>query len=234
MNRLGLLLSLLLLSTSVFAAPAFDKRGQFRRSVPQIRDPRGETNAQRFARGLPPLPPRVRGTRTGTAKRTVPSDTPSVASVLGGKIVVRSSSGEVGVLQYSSSHGQYIPGSGSSGASFTFAGKSFQDDSTDYYLAGLIDPQTSLEPDNGNFAILGGAKPDGTSTISGKDYQSTIWSVDASTGKVTASWVNQDGSSLPEVSIAWDPVSSDIYLTDDFDGSKSKYPEAQLVTFSYA
>ncbi|KAF8241131.1 fungal hydrophobin [Tricholoma matsutake] len=35
--------------------------------------PEGETNASRFARGLPPLPPRRRSTHVAAAKRSAPS-----------------------------------------------------------------------------------------------------------------------------------------------------------------
>ncbi|KAF8316017.1 uncharacterized protein EI90DRAFT_294507 [Cantharellus anzutake] len=53
----GAALFLFLFTASVFAFP-FPQRKVLRRLAPQLRDPiHGETNAQRLARGLPPLPP---------------------------------------------------------------------------------------------------------------------------------------------------------------------------------
>ncbi|KAF8337965.1 uncharacterized protein EI90DRAFT_2525187 [Cantharellus anzutake] len=55
MFRRAALFLLLLFTASVFPFP---QRQVLRRLAPQLRDPvHGETNAKRFAKGLPPLPP---------------------------------------------------------------------------------------------------------------------------------------------------------------------------------
>ncbi|KAF8330597.1 uncharacterized protein EI90DRAFT_1141781 [Cantharellus anzutake] len=84
-------LSLLLFTAFVFAV----QERELRRLAPRLRDPVHEdTNAKRFARGLPPLPPRrnIEASRTDAARRSLPSDT----QIWSGKIKVSSVKDTIG------------------------------------------------------------------------------------------------------------------------------------------
>jgi len=231
-NRVALLFSFLLLSTSVFAAPTFDKRSQLRRD-----SSRGETNAQRFARGLPPLAPvwKARGSRTFAAKRTVPSNIPSVDTALTtGTITVSNSQGVIGALQFV--NGYYIV-SNEDPAAFSNTGANFYDAATGYYLAGLITPYTNLESDASTYATLGGSpstgggvppQSDGTASIPDTSYESAIWST---SNGVSPTWVNYDYTT-PEVTLV--SFANDVYITADVDGFTGTHPGAEVVTFAFS
>jgi hypothetical protein len=207
-----------------------------------------DTNAERFSRGLPPLPPVRRGSSTETARRSTTSDTQSFK----GKIKVNSAvdHNTLGFLQLSDD--RYIVGPANSPDQFSAtlfkhgvtANVNFFD--TDApgshpFLAGLVSPGLELFPSNRNAAIVGGApkqtspgstpQSGGDASISGFEYETAIWNYSPSPPTLTASWVNHDGSQLP-VSIVWDPVGKTVYLTANPADFILNHPGSQVVEFS--
>jgi len=251
LNRVVALLVFLLLTTSVFAVPNVGRPSdQLRRTAPQVRNPfTGETNAKRLARGLPPLPPVRRGSKTDTAKRSTTSNTVSISNTIQ---VTAAGGGTIGFLQLDGAQTQYIVGSASSPSTFTATvfntgvttDVTFTDtgaSASHPFLAGLIAPGVELQSTNTNSAILGdapvqtaaGSTPQsgGSPSIPGTDYETAIWSYDSTSKAITPSWVNNDGTS-PAVSIVWDPVGATIHLTANPSGVILSHPGSVEVEFT--
>ncbi|KAF8324545.1 uncharacterized protein EI90DRAFT_3075014 [Cantharellus anzutake] len=245
---------LLLFTASVFAFPAH--RRELRRLAPQLRDPvHGETNAKRFANGLPPLPPawrrNIRASRTDAAKRAQGSGTTTWSGRI--KVTGASGGGALGYLTLTSAQDRYIVGKASSADTFTATlfqsgitqSVSFKDTnapSSHPYLAGLVSPGSPLRTTNQNFATLGDSvqtSPNSTPqsgggvSIAGDEYETAIWDYDASSQNIAPKWVNHD-SSTPAISILWDATGQAIYLTANPTGVTSAHPGSQIVTLSLA
>jgi hypothetical protein len=210
-----------------------------------------DTNAERFSRGLPPLPPVRRGSATETAEKSTTSDTRSFK----GKIKVTSvlDHNTIGFLQLSGTQDRYIVGSASTADQFSATlfkhGVTASVDFTDTdapashpFLAGLIRPGDELSPSNLNAAVVGGApvktaagstpQSGGAVSIPGAQYETAIWDFSPSPPTLTASWVNHDGSQ-PTVWIVWDPSpSATLYLTANPVPFLANHPGSQLVELS--
>jgi len=210
----------------------------------------GETNAKRFARGLPPLPPARRASTTESAKRSTTSDTKAFK----GKIKVTSvvDHNTIGFLQLSGSQDRYIVDSASSANQFSATlfkqgvtnNVNFVDGdapASHNFLAGLISPGVELLTSNSNAAIVGdapvqtapGATPQsgGSVSIPGSEYETAIWNYSPSPPTLTASWVNHNGGH-PAISIVWDPVGKTLYLTANPAAVILNHPGSQTVELS--
>jgi len=209
----------------------------------------GETNAKRFARGLPPLPPMRRASLTESAKRSTTSDTETFK----GKIKVNSavSQSTIGFLTLSNSQDRYIvdPNSANQFTSTVFkqgvtANAIFHDNNapaSHAFLAGLISPGLELLTSNSNVAIVGdapaqtspGSTPQsgGSVSIPGSEYETAIWNYVASPPTLTASWVNHDGSQ-PAISIVWDSAAQSLYLTANPAAVILNHPGSEVVELS--
>jgi len=251
LHRALALFTLLLLTTSVFAVPTLGHRNdQLRRPAPQLRNSvTGETNAKRLARGLPPLPPAKRASGTDTAKRSTTSQTVSKH----GNIKATDTDGNtVGYLALTGTFNNlwyHVVSTADTSATFNTVvyssgittGASLQDPRPNMYLAGLNHPGVELLPSNKDSAIVGfspltsfGSVPQttGQPSIAGDEYESAIWTIDASTWAISPTWVNQDNSS-PPMTLLWDPTATQFYITANPHGVMSKCPEAYVVTFSF-
>jgi hypothetical protein len=210
----------------------------------------GDTNAKRFARGLPPLPPVRRASGTETARRATTSDTQTFK----GKIKVSSvlDHHTIGFLQLSANEDRYIVGSASTEHQFsaTFfkqgvtASVNFFDNdapASHPFLAGLISPGLELLVSNTNFAVVGdapvqtspGSTPQsgGSVSIPGSQYETAIWNYSPSPPTLTASWVNHDGSK-PIIFIVWDTVRQTLYLTANPAAVIRDHPGSEVVELS--
>ncbi|KAF8334886.1 uncharacterized protein EI90DRAFT_371568 [Cantharellus anzutake] len=210
----GAALFLFLFTASVFAFP-FPQRKVLRRLAPQLRDPiHGETNAQRLARGLPPLPParrwNIEASPTETAKRAQGSDT----YYWSGKIQINSTQGgkSLGYLEFI--NGWYSIGAEANGDTFSASfhkngisqSVSFRSNSNGHpYLAGLVDPGVALGTGKGTYAFLGTSsvptqandtpQSDGVVSSSGKHFLTAFWQYDPTTSIITATgWADNNTS----------------------------------------
>jgi len=228
-------------SSLVFGTPQLPTR-----VVRQLAQPvrYGDTNAKRFARGLPPLPPVRRASRTDSARRSTTSDTEPFC----GKIKVSSVQDQstIGFLQLSDDRDRYIAGPASSATKFSATvskqsvtyGVSFHDDNAPLFLAGLISPGVELLLTNSNAAIIGGTQVQttpgstphsgGPVSIPGSEYETAIWKYSASPPSLSPSWVDHDGNS-PPISIVWDPVGKTLYLTANPTLVKQNHPGSETV-----
>ncbi|KAF8314584.1 uncharacterized protein EI90DRAFT_3090038 [Cantharellus anzutake] len=237
---------LLLFTASVFAFPAH--RRELRRLAPQLRDPvHGETNAKRFANGLPPLPPawrrNIRASRTDAAKRAQGSGTTTwsgrikVTGASGGGALVGAFLSLLGLIN------SYIVGKASSADTFTATlfqsgitqSVSFKDTnapSSHPYLAGLVSPGSPLRTTNQNFATLGDSvqtSPNSTPqsgggvSIAGDEYETAIWDYDASSQNIAPKWVNHDSSEHASDLNLVDATGQAIYLTANPTGVTSAH-----------
>jgi len=251
LHRVLIFVSFLLLTTSIFALPAVEKRGgELRRRAPLIRNPDYvDTNAKRLARGLGPLPPvrRLKGSGTDTAKRTQNSQTVQKR----GKIRVTDPNEKttLGYLTLTDTADRYVLGSVEEDAD-PFSATVFKrgittevnwlDPKPGQYLAGVLPPGEDLGTSNPNIAIVGfsdptpqGASPQsgGKVSIAGYSYESAIWSFDPSCNGINATWVNSDWTTVP-LTIFWGSSEETFYLTGDPTDFKDNTPDATLVTFS--
>jgi hypothetical protein len=183
------------------------------------------TNAKRFAAGLPPLPPvrRLVGSKVDTARRQTPSFIPQV-----GKIEVRDASGKsLGWLGKKLDNGHFTLTNGNGNADIFTANLgitgttypvNFKESTTDKYLAGLLSPGTTLTPTSG-FATLGlssqvpfGAPQVNNPSIDDDPSETAIWLYDSSTKSVTAIWINQSS-----------PRSIPLFIWHDSDNKKDAF-----------
>lgn len=252
LNRVLSLLFFFLLSTSVFAIPTVDRpSNRLRRTAPQVRNPfTGETNAKRLARGLPPMPPVRRASKTDTAKRSTTSNTVSKSHRIKVSSVVDHNT--IGFLVLTGAQDRYIVGDAS--IAHTFSATVFSTGITTdvswtdsgapashQLLAGLISPGVELLSSNSNAAIFGdapvqtapGSTPQsgGSASIPGSEYETAIWSYDSTSNGISPSWVNHGGSS-PAVAIVWDPVGQTLYLTANPSAVILNHPGSQTVEFA--
>jgi len=237
-------------SSFVFGNPEPIPSSPVIRQLSRRRLVNGETNAKRFSRGLPPLPPVRRGSTTDSARRSTTSD----ISPFSGKIKVNSIDDHhtIGFLQLSGSQDRYIVDSASSADQFSAtlfnhgvtANADFQDTNapaSHQFLAGLISPGIELLASNGNVAIVGdapaqtspGSTPQsgGSVSIPNNEYETAIWNYTPSPPTLIPSWVNHDGSQ-PAISVIWDPVGQTLYLTANPAAVILNHPGSQAVELS--
>ncbi|KAI9440890.1 hypothetical protein H4582DRAFT_1503589 [Lactarius indigo] len=153
-----------------------------------------ETNAQRFARGLPPLPP-VKRSPTETAKRRQVSQQPSSPTT--GRLEVRQIDGGA-VLGHVSND----PNRGPIGLNLNAdPNPAYSDLTVEFSGSDLL----SQDPDFNDPYYIGGSgtdilSPQNTNTIqfinvhAGPD--SEIWSLDTISGALNATWTNTDATKV--------------------------------------
>ncbi|RPD54474.1 hypothetical protein L226DRAFT_596755 [Lentinus tigrinus ALCF2SS1-7] len=202
------------------------------------------TNAERLARGLGPARPRrlYSGTRTNAA-RAVPSG--SAGTTLRGVIKFVKSDGSV--FGYMGANGYSSGINGADTYSYTIptpatAVVGFTDvTNTAYRLAAFASSDKHLGPGYGTVvyleSIVSGATPAGSGPVSSEGIgyfggvgETTIFSVDPNTGKVTIQWVNSDGSVVnPSIYVS----GSTIFLTGDLAAVTSNTDSYTLVDMYY-
>jgi len=181
---------------------------------------RGLTNAQRFARGLPPAPPkRLFGSRIESARRSSVSTTPG--QTVTGTIQLTAGSttyylGPDGLVTTSSGFAQpfqYVDPASSSTLVVLEAMNSL-DEPLGVYLAFGSAETSSLSSDNDNYVSLvgattltsGGSAPaaitlDGGGSTFG---ETTVFMIDPTTGYITTTWVNAGPVTATEITLATD------------------------------
>ncbi|THH17776.1 hypothetical protein EW146_g3108 [Bondarzewia mesenterica] len=161
------------------------------------------TNAERLRKRMPPLPPVRRAPTPAGARRGVPSPSPSPSPVkFSGTIQVRSNGSTVGSIKKDSP----------TGVNFG----SPDNDLTVKFVNG------ALQATNANFFVGGsGSKPIGPGSPNSVAFAAvqqgptaSIWSLDSSTGNLTAQWTNPDGSK-PPTTIAFDIRDNILLFTGD-------------------
>ncbi|KAI0065505.1 hypothetical protein BV25DRAFT_1836303 [Artomyces pyxidatus] len=161
------------------------------------------TNADRLRRGQPPLPP----TRRATAKRQAPS--PSSPQSISGRIQVRDATGlnTLGYIQNTVSGPTGIKFSGSENdLEVLYVG-------AELVAYSAIFPSPFLIGASGS-ALLSVGSAAAIPFINVDESISAIWSLDVTTGALTATWKNIDGSILNPV-FAYDSVQDKLFLTGD-------------------
>ncbi|KAL1674042.1 hypothetical protein EV122DRAFT_254766 [Schizophyllum commune] len=193
-----------------------------------------ETNAQRFARGLPPLAPvNLRRTSTGTdsAEHGHPSAKPPVA--YSGHLQVRNAAdGSVlGYLSTSSLFGIDYAGGDHLAVSFTTSGgyKPFDLLATNAkFTPSYIGAGGNPTLAKGSSATLGfsnvGQTPAGSKPVKHGDsyYESAIWTFNPQTKQFTAHYVNPDGSK-PKTQLAYDAHANGLFFVGDLDAYNKEF-----------
>jgi len=172
-----------------------------------------ETNAGRFARGLPPLAP-VRRTRTGTAKRTQPSSV-DTEHPQAWRIEARQASDGTTV--------GYVA-SDPSGSQLNLLDK-HKDASNEVirveYSGSSLYTKHSKSPNpfyvgcSGTLPLAVGSPNVLQLTGVESGPSAAIWNVDPSTSELTATWINPDNSQVQPF-FAYDPEQDALFLTGDF------------------
>ncbi|KAJ7084710.1 hypothetical protein C8R44DRAFT_821902 [Mycena epipterygia] len=213
-----------------------------------------DTNAQRLARGLGPLPPRHRSRRAAMARRsagvpvatsgTIQVSLASTGSVLGfisqasgfNHFGVSADSTQALDFQFSvdstvtSSAGINIVASSTYAATWPYIGgivgaaNSNADLSSGSFNYAFIQG-TSLTPDDSPPAAVSNSYP------AVKQSESAIWNYDATTGAITAQWVNIDGST-PATSIMYVSGSNALVATGDATVFAAAFSGSEAVTFT--
>jgi hypothetical protein len=207
-----------------------------------------DTNAKRFAAGLPPLPPAKRWMPTSTGSSPKPST--SLFPISGVIKVSNDKHDLLGYLSKDLQNGHFVLTQHLSDADkFSTSVQSFgktsrisllDTNSKDgLYLAGIIDQGVYLSPNSATFAILGdskktmpGAPPQsGTSpTIPGLS-ETSIWTFDQYSHCLDPQWINPDYST-PYTVILYDWKAQEFLLTGSPDYVRSIRHDAWPVKFS--
>ena len=177
------------------------------------------------------------------------------ATTISGDIKVTSvvNQNTIGFLQLTGPQDRYIVGSSASADTFQLnvftvgitTGVSPMDTNAPAshpFLAGLIAPGVELLTSNSNAAIIGdapvttapGSTPQsgGSVSIPGSEYETAIWTFNASTETLGPGWVNHSGSQ-PAMSLVWDPVGQTLYLTANPAAVILNHPGAQSVNLTF-
>ncbi|KAJ3879642.1 hypothetical protein F5051DRAFT_438581 [Lentinula edodes] len=227
-------LSLILaIATTSLASPGPFVSRRF--ASPTIRD--ASTNAERFSRGMNPLPPRTLYNPT-RVRRSFPSSSPTLVA----KIVVsnKDSGATLGYMRgatvntatYATTFSFRNPSSASdlvelndysSGQHYVFAA----------YLNGYyVGPNSynSLLLATTTLSTPAGSEQEPDYTKGPTEYsESTVWSINPDTGIVTAYWVNSDGSQdqvffLSYTTTVGAGTSTSLVFTGDVAAFKAEYP----------
>jgi hypothetical protein len=233
----------------VLAQAAADSANEPSSTVPAV-VPRSWTNAQRFARGLPPKPPHRRSAARRHAAAPVPSGTPS--QTLKGHIQVnRADNGETLGYVSASTIGKYgyryqpiesalvvsvsLPVGATTGTELELKVENSDIEKFEYW--GAIQGRDNLSSDfskgSYQYAYLSSTNPtdplsapqtvgNAYSTVSGlsRTSESAIWTLDAS-GALTPKWINSDNSA-PAVDIF--TQSTALYIGGDSGSFTARYP----------
>ncbi|KAG6813167.1 hypothetical protein H0H92_013574 [Tricholoma furcatifolium] len=189
-----------------------------------------ETNGQRMARGLPPLPPKFG--RTVPGKRDPWQPTPAwgclevrnASDIVLGRVKNTNSSSTIGGLSLSVDDGDLkvsfdVPQSGP----FDILATNPQF-SEPYYVgaAGTSDVDTLdlANPDTIAFTNVQQTSPNSIPVLSTYNstlvVESALWSFNSQTGQLTAQYINPDGS-LPSTVLAYDDQANNIFFVGDID-----------------
>jgi len=188
---------------------------------------RRETNAERFARGMPPLPPRF-STRTLTALRRRPSHGVQLPETYSGRIEVRSAADD-SVIGFVAN----VPGSDAFGL--------YNLDHPDNHDLHVEYSDSSLRITDDGFdgsPYIGGNGSDdlihdSSATVSCSNVplgqSATIWNLDNDTRELTIlSWINSDGSSV-QPDIVYLPGQNQLVFAGDVDQLLNSQDPSQVV-----
>jgi len=208
------------------------------------------TNAERFARGLPPAPPRRRHNHHGPSRTRTCSPSPLPPVTYRGVIQVLAAA-DNSVLGFIADDPNYwtpllTPDQASAlVVSFTLPNGATSGSTLDltamvktFSLLGVTEGRDSTSPDfaagSFNYGYIGGtthtnpnATPQSVSSYfadtSGlaKPSESAIWSIDLTTGALTVQWVNSDGSKPTTILFV---QSNHAYVGGDPDAFHSRFP----------
>ncbi|KAJ4485232.1 hypothetical protein J3R30DRAFT_3696547 [Lentinula aciculospora] len=229
-------LSLILaMATTSLASPGPYLRRSPTATVVQARD---FTNAERFSRGLPPLAPRVLYNPT-RVRRSLPSSSPTIVSNVG--VFNKATGASVGYVR-----GATVTTAESSSTTFAFRSPSSASDLVElndnssglHYVLASYTNGYYVGPGTYNSLILttttlstpagSGQQPDYTKGPI-QYSESPIWSIDPSTGVVTAYWVNSNGSQyqvyfLSYVTTVGTSSTTSLIFTGDVAAYKVQFP----------
>ncbi|PIL34555.1 hypothetical protein GSI_03333 [Ganoderma sinense ZZ0214-1] len=233
-------------SPAALASHAALDHGIFARSSPET-----WTNAQRLAAGLPPLAPRrfkrATPTEPGVPRRHAPSPSPSahvkhpihlapVKTSYTGTLQARTVPGNssLGFVRLSSS-GVTLGGDNASRVTFTAVGTLPFSIAT---VTGGANEEPSFLGAVGKTAIASGSAsaaalsnvvqtPAHARPTSSTGSESAIWTIDANTRRLTALWVNPDGSHVNTV-LAHGASAGALVLTGDVDAYNRAHPDAPV------
>ncbi|KAI0047152.1 hypothetical protein FA95DRAFT_1606332 [Auriscalpium vulgare] len=171
----------------------------------------GVTNSERFRRGLPPLPPVKRATRTFAAKRQ--ANSPLSSPSYSGALQLRYADGP----QVGSTAG-YVANAVTTGP--TGLTVNTANELSVLYQGGSIQATNALFP--APYYIGGsGTTPLATGSSASIPFinvnagpSAKIWTLDPTTGALTASWTNPDGSQIA-LALIYTPSSNVLSFTGD-------------------
>ncbi|TFK49700.1 hypothetical protein OE88DRAFT_1809411 [Heliocybe sulcata] len=210
MHSLLHLLSLLAIAASVVLAspanPGLLATRSYSGAALRAGSARAATNAQRLARGLTPLVPKNLFTPT-RVRRQLPSSSPTLTANIG---IFKKDGTSLGYLTNQGT----VATTQSSITTFSFRNPSSASDVVELITAGTSTRTVLMSYSDGytmgsgstnylTWAITtlstpAGSRQQGDLTKGPTQYsESTIWSIDPSTGAVGAHWVNPDGSTVP-------------------------------------
>ncbi|EED82953.1 predicted protein [Postia placenta Mad-698-R] len=191
------------------------------------------TNAQRLARGLAPNRPRFNHAGAGTSASTFVSRVPNVFGEYG----VTTDAANALLVQYANCAGaasaDLVTLNGI--ADFTYLGG----------ITGFSSPSGDLGPGSSMYAYLGGtsqtapgatpqAVPNSFTFTTGiqEDVESAIWTLDRTTGVLTAHWSNTDRST-PATSIVYYAPENFLLLTGNPAAFRTTYGAGSVVTLTF-
>ncbi|KAJ7473688.1 hypothetical protein B0H11DRAFT_2282541 [Mycena galericulata] len=222
--------------------------------------PRKETNAERFRRGLGPLPPVRRDRKKPRAR---PSSTPCtpLSNNVGMLQIRRLSDGDkIGYVSasFNADNAYTLVGSPAGALHLTvppaaLSGEAINliaadpPDSRNPYFGGvdsgsgaLVEGEAGFVYLSGTSGVRGNSPPSSsagtslTNSINHGGVESQIWTLDCQTKQVTAQWTNSDNSHPPTITIFYDPVLDFLGLTADLQALNSAHSdEAYGVVFTF-
>jgi hypothetical protein len=262
-----------LAATSIFASPVSrnecDANSEFCQgtalldssTVPTITDRAIDvsTNAERFARGLPPKKPKL--VAGSPVRRTQPSSVPPVSyrgyiqikdknsNVLGYISKNLGNSGAQFVSDPSIANALIVdfqlPAGATSGSTLDFT---IENSNPSWPLLGMVqgrdDTDSNISTGSYQYLYVGGISTPGTDpnatpqSISNSYFigaprtaESAVWSIDLTSGAITAQWVNTDGSKPP---IQTWTQSTGLYFGGNSNAFFARYPApVTLVTYTF-
>jgi hypothetical protein len=221
-----------------------------------------ESNAQRLARGLPPLKPRFGRNLPGViqiwyptpvfgAKRSEPSG--NLQKTCNGHIEVRNSdgntlgfvkdaSGDIGGVNLTPDSNQDLQVTFEADSTGPFNIKATNPGFPDPPYVGTlsqISPNNFIATGSGNSASLthvGSTAPNTSGSVVGDQYaQSAIWSYNSNTQELTAQYINPDGSKPPTI-FAFNSKDNTLFVVGDLNAWNSQHSDtpasAVLLYFS--
>jgi hypothetical protein len=215
------------------------------------------TNAERFARGLPPAPPRRRHNHHSPSRTHTCSPSPLPPVTYRGVIQVFDGLNSLGFLADNTYYTPFLTPDLASAyvVSFTLPNGATTGSTLDltaqvktFTLLGVSQGRDNTSPDfapgSFNYGYIGGTThtaPNATpqsvssffadSTGLAKPSESAVWSVDLTTGALTVQWVNTDGSKPTTFTFV---QANFAYVGGDPDAFHSRFPAPMIpVTFKF-